>query len=88
LVVIELASYPLVGFTALNPAIALATLYNQSLVGERPTDSCWIWLAVPYLGAILAAIFFELVYKKAILIEQIIAARTESERSQEASFDV
>ncbi len=52
------------GFGCLNPAIAMATCLVMSF-GGQPEGMKWFWiyLAFPFLGAILGIIFHELLYK-------------------------
>lgn len=96
--VVFIASAPLVGFTPINPAIALAILYAETLVGEDYTVSAvdritgtsdnrdlWIWLVLPYAGALLAAIFFECVYRKHAL-DRISPVPDDSECASEGGY--
>ena len=53
--------------TPLNPAVALGDIFGQFFHGVLFKNShyTWIFLAFPFVGAILAVFLFEVVFKKA-----------------------
>ena len=64
---IYLAGSTLLGYSPLNPAIAIGIYFSQVFTGSPVDKDMWIWCLIPFVGSLFAALFFEIVFKKTVL---------------------
>jgi len=56
---------PVAGYAILNPAIGLANSLTKTMdVGETGLKWIWLFTPVPFLGSLIAVIFYEFIFKK------------------------
>jgi hypothetical protein len=64
---ISLAGSTLLGYSPLNPAIAIGIYFSQVFTGSPVDGDMWIWCLIPFVGSLFAALFFEIVFKKTVI---------------------
>ena len=66
--------------TLANPAFALGLWFTNILqANERVWRSLWLYPTMPFIGAILAIIFYELIFNKHVQSRQEIVSDAHSE---------
>ena len=71
----------------LNPAIAASIVFWSITVGEFSANGSFICCSIPYGGALLGVLIYEMVYKKAVDAVQEHESCHDSEEEVEGGFE-
>jgi len=63
---ISLSSSTSLGYSPLNPAIAIGIYFSQVFTGST-VDGLWIQILMPFVGGLCASLFFEIIFKKTVI---------------------